>query len=104
MNNEIKYQLGDTVPQRENFLLALQHVIFFVASAVVMPVVVGYALGLSQTEVADTLQRTFFSLRGRFYTAGSLRAQISHHRRPCRALVGAFDSDGRHGGFLGEKC
>lgn len=60
MNNEIKYQLGDTVPQRENFLLALQHVIFFVASAVVMPVVVGYALGLSQTEVADTLQRTFF--------------------------------------------
>ncbi len=59
-NNEIRYQLGDTVPQRENLLLALQHVIFFVASAVVMPVVVGYALGLSQMEVAETLQRTFF--------------------------------------------
>lgn len=60
MNNEIKYQLGDNVPQRENIVLALQHVIFFVASAVVMPVVVGYALGLSQMEVAETLQRTFF--------------------------------------------
>lgn len=60
MNNELKYQLGDPVPQKENIVLALQHVIFFVASAVVMPVVVGYALGLSQAEVADTLQRTFF--------------------------------------------
>lgn len=60
MNNEIKYQLADEVPQKENIVLALQHVIFFVASAVVMPVVVGYALGLSQIEVADTLQRTFF--------------------------------------------
>lgn len=60
MNNELKYQLGDPVPLKENIVLALQHVIFFVASAVVMPVVVGYALGLSQAEVAYTLQRTFF--------------------------------------------
>lgn len=58
MNNEIKYNLSDKVPQRENLIYACQHVIFFVASAVVMPVVVGYALGLSQPEVAETLQRT----------------------------------------------
>lgn len=57
-NNEIKYQLDDKLPQRENLIYACQHVIFFVASAVVMPVVVGYALGLSQPEVAETLQRT----------------------------------------------
>ncbi|MEE0741546.1 MAG: uracil-xanthine permease family protein [Emergencia sp.] len=57
-NNEIKYQLDDKMPLRENLIYACQHVIFFVASAVVMPVVVGYALGLSQPEVAQTLQRT----------------------------------------------
>lgn len=60
MNNQIKYNLDDNVPQRENIIYACQHVIFFVASAVVMPVVVGSALGLSQAEVAFTLQRTFF--------------------------------------------
>lgn len=57
-NSEIKYNLDDKMPQRENLIYACQHVIFFVASAVVMPVVAGYALGLSQPEVADTLQRT----------------------------------------------
>ncbi|MGN0658801.1 MAG: uracil-xanthine permease family protein [Emergencia sp.] len=58
MTEEIRYKLDDKVPERENVLYACQHVIFFVASAVVMPVVAGYALGLSQAEVADTLQRT----------------------------------------------
>jgi len=56
---KLKYQLDDDVPHRENAVYAAQHVIFFVASAVVMPVVVGYALGLSQSDVALTLQRTF---------------------------------------------
>jgi len=57
---QLKYQLDDQIPARENIVYAAQHVIFFVASAVVMPVVVGYALGLSQAEVGLTLQRTFF--------------------------------------------
>jgi len=56
---KLKYQLDDDIPHHENVVYAAQHVIFFVASAVVMPVVVGYALGLSQSEVAMMLQRTF---------------------------------------------
>ena len=58
-SKEIIYQLEDDVPAKENLAYAAQHVIFFVASAVVLPVVVGYALELSQAEVAFTLQRTF---------------------------------------------
>lgn len=57
--NQLRYGLSDEIPQKENIVLAFQHVIFFVASAVVMPVVVGYALGLSQGDVASVLQRTF---------------------------------------------
>ncbi|MCI8608088.1 MAG: purine/pyrimidine permease [Firmicutes bacterium] len=55
----MKYKLDDNVPAGENLMYAFQQVVLFVASAVVMPVVVGYALGLSQGEVATTLQRTF---------------------------------------------
>ena len=55
----LKYQLDDKVPAGENMMYAFQQTVLFVASAVVMPVVVGYALGLSQSEVAATLQRTF---------------------------------------------
>ena len=56
---DLKYQLSDDVPAAENLMYAFQQVVLFVASAVVMPVVVGFALGLTQTEVAATLQRTF---------------------------------------------
>lgn len=55
----LKYQLDDNVPAVENLMYAFQQTVLFVASAVVMPVVVGYALGLNQAEVATTLQRTF---------------------------------------------
>lgn len=58
-NKNFKYDLGDNLPLKENILYACQHVIFFIASAFVMPIVVGYALGLSQVEVAGMLQRTF---------------------------------------------
>ena len=54
-----KYDLEDNIPFRENLIYSFQQVVLFVASAVVMPVVVGYTLGLTQTEVAETLQRTF---------------------------------------------
>lgn len=56
---KLKYGLEDKVPVGENLIYGFQQIVLFVASAVVMPVVVGYALGLSQDEVAATLQRTF---------------------------------------------
>lgn len=59
MENQLKYQLDDKVPFGENLMYGFQQVVLFVASAVVMPVVVGYALGLPQAEVAAMLQRTF---------------------------------------------
>ncbi|MEY8367902.1 purine/pyrimidine permease [Anaerovoracaceae bacterium 42-11] len=57
--NGLKYRLDDAVPFGENLMYGFQQIVLFVASAVVMPVVVGYALGLSQAEVAAMLQRTF---------------------------------------------
>lgn len=59
MEEELKYRLDDDVPAGENLMYGFQQLVLFVASAVVMPVVVGYALGLSQSEVAAMLQRTF---------------------------------------------
>lgn len=57
-NSNLKYNLGDKVPAQENIVYAFQHVIFFVASAIVMPVVIGNILGLDQQDVASTVQRT----------------------------------------------
>lgn len=59
MDEELKYHLDDDVPAGENLMYGFQQLVLFVASAVVMPVVVGYALGLPQAEVAAMLQRTF---------------------------------------------
>ena len=55
----LKYQLDDRVPFGENMMYGFQQIVLFVASAVVMPVVVGYALGLAPAAVAAMLQRTF---------------------------------------------
>ena len=57
-NTHLKYRLADKVPIHESIVYALQHVVFFIASAIVMPVVVGYILGLDQIEVASMVQRT----------------------------------------------
>lgn len=56
---DLKYQLSDDVPAGENLMYAFQQTVLFVASAVVMPVVAGFALGLTEMEVAAALQRTF---------------------------------------------
>ncbi|MBV7275654.1 purine/pyrimidine permease [Clostridium sp. PL3] len=53
------YGLDDTLPIQKNIVYGFQHVIYFVVSAVVMPVVVGALLGLSHHEIASMLQRTF---------------------------------------------
>ena len=44
----------------QSIVYALQNLIIFMASAVVMPIAVGYTLGLDQVSVAQMLQRTFF--------------------------------------------
>lgn len=55
----ILYDLDDKLPIQKSIIYGFQHVIYFVVSAVVMPVVVGGLLGLSQHEIANMLQRTF---------------------------------------------
>ena len=53
------YKLNDKLPIQKNVIYALQHVIFIGLSTVVMPVVLGPLIGLSQNEIAGMLQRTF---------------------------------------------
>ncbi len=54
----LKYGPDDRVPVKQSIAYAGQHIIFFIASAVVMPIMVGYAMGLSQEDVGALLQRT----------------------------------------------
>lgn len=53
------YKLADSVPPKKNIVYALQHLIYFLAGCVVIPIAVGGALGLGQAEIASMLQRTF---------------------------------------------
>ena len=55
---KLKYGLEDNVPLQYGLLYALQHVIFFLTTAIVLPLMVGYALELSQDEIAGTVERT----------------------------------------------
>lgn len=54
------FQYDKDITTGQSVIYAFQNLIIFMASAVVMPIVVGYAVGLSQAEVAQMLQRTFF--------------------------------------------
>ncbi len=71
---ELLYELDDKVPMGKSVVYGLQHLIAFLASAVVMPVVVGTALGLDQQAIAEFLQRTFI-FGG---AAGILQAKFGH--------------------------
>lgn len=57
--NQLKYGLDDKVPSAELGLYTLQHIIYFAAGTVVLPIAVGIYLGLGQAEIAGFLQRTF---------------------------------------------
>lgn len=59
MKNQLKYQLDDVVPKGELFVYSIQHLIYFAAGTVVLPIAVGLHLGLTQGEIAELLQRTF---------------------------------------------
>ena len=56
----LKYGLEDAVPRQELPLYTLQHIVYFAAGIIVLPIAVGIYLGLSQGEIAEFLQRTFF--------------------------------------------
>ena len=56
----LKYGLEDAVPRQELLLYTLQHIVYFAAGIIVLPIAVGIYLGLSQGEIAAFLQRTFF--------------------------------------------
>ena len=58
--NHLKYGLEDTVPKRELPVYTLQHIVYFAAGTIVLPIAVGLYLGLDQQQIADFLQRTFF--------------------------------------------
>ncbi|MBE6032181.1 MAG: xanthine permease [Clostridiales bacterium] len=73
-NTDFIYGLEDKVPLGKSVVYGLQHLIAFLASAVVMPVVVGTALGLDQQAIAEFLQRTFI-FGG---VAGILQAKFGH--------------------------
>ena len=58
--NSLKYGLEDRIPARELGVYTLQHIIYFAAGTVVLPIAVGMYLGLDQGQIAEFLQRTFF--------------------------------------------
>lgn len=58
--NSLKYGLEDQIPARELGVYTLQHIIYFAAGTVVLPIAVGMYLGLDQGQIAEFLQRTFF--------------------------------------------
>ena len=60
MKEKLKYGLEDHVPKGEFFVYTLQHIIYFAAGTVVLPIAVGIHLGLEQIQIAELLQRTFF--------------------------------------------
>ena len=60
MKEKLKYGLEDHVPKGEVWHYTLQHIIYFAAGTVVLPIAVGIHLGLDQTQIAEFLQRTFF--------------------------------------------
>ena len=60
MNKISKYKLDADISNQESVIYAFQNLIIFLASAIVMPIVVGQTLGLDQLQIAQMLQRTFF--------------------------------------------
>ena len=58
-NVHLKYGLDQKVPMQQLWLYSIQHLIYFAAGTVVLPIAVGIYLGLSQQEIAEMLQRTF---------------------------------------------
>jgi xanthine/uracil permease len=55
----ITHKLDDKLSIEKNIAYTFQHMILITIAALVMPLVVGALLGLSQKEIAEMLQRTF---------------------------------------------
>lgn len=57
---EMLYELDEDMSMGKSIVYGIQHLIYFVAGAAVMPVIVGGYLGLNSLEIASLVQRTFF--------------------------------------------
>ncbi|MDR2296390.1 MAG: purine/pyrimidine permease [Clostridiales Family XIII bacterium] len=55
----LRYGLNDNVRGKTLWFYGVQHLVFFVAGTTIMPIAVGARLGMSQTEIAAMLQRSF---------------------------------------------
>ena len=74
---DLIYQLTDKPPVWNSVLSAVQWFIFTLASSLVVPVVIGKALGLSPIETANFIQRTFL-----FVGVASFLQVMFGHRYP----------------------
>lgn len=74
----------------------LQWVVFLLANALSLPVVIGQLYHLSAAEVAGLMQRTFCN-RIDFFFAGMAGAPLSFGRRSGGNLARHVHGDGNHG-------
>lgn len=102
------YQLGDDVPWNKTVIYALQHLMYFLAGCVVIPIAVGNSLGLDAAAIAGMLQRTFV-LSG----AISILQTLFGHRYPIvdgpagfwmGVVVGMAETVQSAGGSLASLC
>nr|WP_315020217.1 purine/pyrimidine permease [uncultured Aminipila sp.] len=56
----MRYGLDEKMPTGECLMYGLQHLIYFLAGAAIMPVIVAAYLGLNHNQTTEMLQRTFF--------------------------------------------
>lgn len=56
----MRYELGDNMPTGQCIVYGLQHLVYFLAGAAIMPVIVAAYLGLDYQQTTAMLQRTFF--------------------------------------------
>lgn len=56
----IKYGLDDPIENNKVVVYGLQHMIIFIANAVIMPAIVAKGLGLEHQEISDLILRTIF--------------------------------------------
>jgi xanthine/uracil permease len=57
---EMLYGLNDTMPKGQTLAFAFQHLVYFITSTTMLPVLAGTVLGPDQSAIAEMIQRTFF--------------------------------------------
>ena len=98
---EMLYELDEDMSMGKSIVYGIQHLIYFVAGAAVVPVIVGGYLGLNSLEIASLVQGPFL-LRRAFHLTASIWTPIPNYRRPGGIMVGHADHHGRIGNFSGK--